>query len=513
MPGYRMPRDPERPSMSARLQNPTNSPCLPSGDSPIIFRPLADGADWHSRTKRYAVAPTVTHARRTTMATQRQSVTSIFDVNLRAGKIALAMAVLFPAMILAAAAAQAQTYDVIHAFTGGPDGGLPGTSLIMDRGGNLYGSTASNPGSFGGVFKLARRGAGWVVTTLHVFEGTEGSGTTTLILGPDGSVYGTNRVGGGGGSCSQVGCGTIFKLTPPATVCHSVDCPWSATILYRFTGQADGGNPMGIVFDPAGNLYGATQGGGTSTNCGRPGCGVVFELSPSNGSWTESVLHNFTGAPDDGYQPYAGVIRDSGGNLYGTTNGGGSNQGGTAYQLSPSGSGWAETILHNFENGPRGSAPNAGLILDTAGDLYSTLRQGGGSNRGAVYSILPSNGEWTETLLHSFTDSNGDEYPALASLLMDPSGNLYGTTPGLDGNPSDSPPTGDYGNLFMMTLSNGGWNYISLYRFTGGSDGGSPFSTPIRDASGNLYGTTSSGGIQNVSACNGGCGVVWEITP
>jgi uncharacterized repeat protein (TIGR03803 family) len=440
------------------------------------------------------------------MAKELENTASVLDISLRRATFALALAMMFATAFLAAPAANAQTYTVLHSFTGGGDGGLPGTNLVMDRAGNLYGTTfVVGSDSFGGVFKLVHGRTGWVLYPLYSFSGTDGSSPRGLIMGPDGSLYGTNSGGGGGGSCGGGGCGTVFRLAPPATVCKSVDCPWTATILHHFTGQADGGDPLGALVYQDGNLYGTTRFGGSAGN------GVVYELSPSSGGWTETVLYTFNGGVNDGANPYGGVIFDSAGNLYGTTSGGEHLGTGSVFELSPSGSGWAETALSTF--GPYGGSqpysPLAGLIRDSAGNLYGTTNQGGSSRLGTVFSVSPSNGGWVMTSLYSFNADYGDERPEFASLFMDAAGSLYGTTPGDEG----ASPSNPYGNVFQMTPSEGGWSYDNLYSFTGGSDGGYPFSTVIMDGSGNLYGTTNGGGIENPQACNGGCGVVWEITP
>jgi uncharacterized repeat protein (TIGR03803 family) len=429
--------------------------------------------------------------------------------SLRPATFVVALAMMLATAFLAAPAADAQTYTVLHSFTGVGDGGVPGTNLVMDRAGNLYGTTYDG-GTYGlgGVFKLAHGRSGWVLDPLHDFTATDGSSPSSLIMGPDGALYGANSGGGGGGSCGSSGCGTVFKLTPPATVCKSVDCLWTATILYRFTGQTDGAAPMGVLTYQNGNLYGTTRFGGNVAECHggaeEGGCGVVYQLSPFHGAWTETVLYTFDGSNDGGY-PYGGVIFDPAGNLYGTTSGSSFLGTGNVFELSPSGSGWTETVLANF--GPYGGTqpyfPYAGLIRDGGGNLYGTTSQGGSSHLGAVFSVSPSNGGWTLTSLYSFNGEYGDGRPQLADLFMDAAGNLYGTTPGGPG----------YGNVFQMTPSDGGWSYNNLYSFTDGSDGGYPLSTVIMDASGNLYGTTYGGGIQNPQACTEGCGVVWKITP
>ena len=410
---------------------------------------------------------------------------------------------LFALAMFAAQLAPAQTFSVIHTFTGAGDGGIPGPALLMDRAGNFYGTTQyGGRANQGVVWKLVHRGSGWVVQQLYTFSGEEGSQPNDLVMGPDGNLYGTNQHGGDG-------FGTVFELTPPATVCKSISCPWSATVLYRFTGQSDGSQPIGLVVDQSGNLYGTTLYGGDQHSPCLGDCGVVFELSRSSGGWTESVLHAFTDGDDGGY-PQSKPALDAAGNLYGTTEGGG-NSGdcylgcGVVYELSPSGSGWNETTLYNFRIQPDSNYPGGGVIFDSLGNLYSTAVDGGDSGWGTVFSLSPSNGGWTENILYSFTGAYGDEYPFRGSLLMDSAGNLWGTTPGRNGDPP-------YGNVFELSPSGGGWTYNSLYSFADGPDGAAPQGTLVMDSSGNLYGTAPYGGAFR-NSCSLGCGTVWEITP
>lgn len=405
-----------------------------------------------------------------------------------------AMAALVGMFVLSMAAvhaAPAQTYNVLHTFRG-PDGAVPFAGLTMDRTGNLYGTTTEGGSSYGTVFKLTREGSASILTKLYGFKGGSDGSTpyARVIIGPDGTLYGTTTAGGGG-TCTG-GCGTVFNLRPSLAVCRSVSCPWSETVLYRFTGGSDGGVPLfgDLIFDHAGNLYGTTSAGGNASgNCAPAGCGVVFELTPAHGGWTETVLHNFSLDGRDGDYPASGVIFDNSGNLYGTTVFGGANYFGAVYELTPSGSSWVENTLYSF--GTEGDQPFGGLVIDRAGNLYGSTALGGPGGGGTIYELTPSGGNWTFTLLHSFTGGGGPE----DSLTMDAAGNLYGTAliDGLNG----------VGSVFKLTPGSGGWTYVDLYDF---DNGDFPSGNVILDSSGNLYSTTEYGG-------SGGQGVVWEITP
>ncbi|MGA2370950.1 MAG: choice-of-anchor tandem repeat GloVer-containing protein [Candidatus Korobacteraceae bacterium] len=426
------------------------------------------------------------------MASPQQHASSIFGVGLRAAITAPVLAMVFVLTIGAGQDVQAQTFNVIHDFTGGGDGAGPEAGLIMDRAGNLYG-TASGGGTGGNgtVFKLAHKGSGWLLNTLYSFAGGNDGAfpTASVTIGPNGSLYGTTANGGPGN-------GIVFNVKPSPAACKTALCPWTETVLYGFSGGSDGGVPFSpVVFDQAGNLYGTTYVGGSNNS------GTVYKLVPSGGNWTESVLHNFTGG-NDGSDPEAGVTFDNAGNLYGTTYYGGSGIYGTVFQLTPSGSAWTENILYNFQGeGPVGCCPSAGVIFDSAGNLYGAASVGGSRVGGSVFEMQPSGGNWVLTVLYSF---QGNGTGPVSDLVMDAAGNLYGTL-NTDG-------AYLYGSVFKLTPSSGGWTYTDLHDFTGGSDGAYPFSTVILDANGNLYGTASAGGI--ALSCSGpGCGVVWEITP
>ena len=318
--------------------------------------------------------------------------------------------------------AQTQTLTVLYAFqgAGASDGATPGGHLIQDQAGNLYGTT----------------------------------------------VYGGDPV------CN---CGTVFKL----------DVTGQESVLHRFTGGSDGSSPVGLVSDPAGNLYGTTAyGGDLACNCG-----VVFKLDASSGK--EIVLHRF-GHGVDGQVPGGGVMRDASGNLYGTTSLGGtsitcSGKGcGTVFRVDSNG---RETVLHNFTGGADGANPVSTLVGDGRGNLYGTTLYGGSScsdivGCGTVFAVdLLGH----EIVLHAFTAGPDGEFP-YAGLVRDSNDNLYGTasTGGITGN----------GTVFMLDAAR---RLNVLYTFEGGADGQYPYGGLLRDSAGNLYGTTANGGVGNYS--------------
>jgi uncharacterized repeat protein (TIGR03803 family) len=436
------------------------------------------------------------------MHSKQQSCNSLSRTISRTATATLAITIAFVLTVVATQSAQAQNYKLIHNFTGGMDGAIPDAGLTMDTAGNLYGTTcgthcAAGAKNAGTVFRMSNKGSGWVFTPLYVFGGgNDGADPSArVIIGPDGSLYGPTWEGG-------EGYGTIFNLKPAAAVSPNIFGGWTETVLYRFSGGDDGANPEAeVVFDQLGNLYGTTTAGGTSPCAAYYSCGVVFKLTPSSGGWAESVIHAFSGNQDGAY-PVSSVIFDQAGNLYGTASYGGDLMGcypfypgcGTVFVLSPSVSGWNDNTLYTFHNLSDGAFPQSGLIFDPSGNLYGTTWGGGTYGSGTVFELMHSYGGWTLTTLHSFAGSIGP----LASLTMDEARNLYGTTY-TDG-------AYGYGNVFKLTFYSGGWTYTSLHDFTGGSDGGSPASSVIFDANGNLYGTASVGGAY-------GYGVVFEITP
>lgn len=242
--------------------------------------------------------------------TQQRMTASIIDSNVPAKAATLVASLILMAMVAVAPGAQAQMFTALHSFTGGPDGGEPIAGVAMDTAGNLYGATYKGGTSgLGVVYKLAHKGSGWVLSELYSFRSGAGGSVPIggVTVGSDGNLYGTTTSGG------QYGDGTVYELSPPPTVCKAILCPWTETVLYQFTGGTDGGAPDdAVIFDSAGNLYGTASYGGTTSN------GVVFKLTRSGSSWSESVLYSFAGTPD-GWGPWSGVSFDSNGNLYGTT--------------------------------------------------------------------------------------------------------------------------------------------------------------------------------------------------
>jgi len=386
-------------------------------------------------------------------------------------------------LTLSAPPAQAQTYNVLHNFSRGIDGAQPQATLTRDQEGNFYG-TANNT-----VFKLANKGSGWVLNPLYVFHlGYDGYyAASPVTIGPDGTLYGTTYQGGNlnlcpGGGGGVPGCGAVYNVKPVARVPASVLAFWSETVLYAFNGPPnDGEYPLysALIFDQEGNLYGTTSSGGSS------GGGTVFELAPSGG-WTETILHNFDNGPG-GSTPYAGVIMDKAGNLYGTT----SNRD-AVYQLSPTQNGWVETVLHSFQ-GDDGWGAYGGLVMDQFGNLYGATFGGGANDSGVIYELSPSLDGWTYRILYNFSGGGGP----YDTLTLDAAGSLYGTATYCGAN--------GLGMVFKLTQSNGTWTLTDLQDFSSDTEW-APVGGVTFDTNGNLYGTASGGGLY-------GWGVVWQITP
>lgn len=391
---------------------------------------------------------------------------------------------------------QAQTFTVLYDFTNGTDGGIPAPALIRDQAGNLYGTTSQGgginysncnpPEGCGTVFKIGTHGK---ETVLYDFKDNPdgASPEAGLIRDAAGNLYGTTLLGGTSNS------GAIFK----------VDKGGKETVLYSFTGGRDGGNPLAsVILDAAGNLYGTTDiGGDLSCQVGqRSGCGVVFKLAKT-GKLT--VLHRFHGS--DGADPFAGLVRDKSGSLYGTTSAGGTgcyDGCGTVFKLDKTGK---LTVLHVFTDGTDGAVPMWGaLIRDAVGNLYGTTQWGGdlscnnnGAGCGTVFKLDKAG---KETVLYNFTSGTDGGLPA-GALVRDAAGNLYGTTSA--GGDLRCNGGGGCGTVFKLDKTG---KETVLHAFEDNSDGTFPQGGLVRDAAGNLYGTTSWDGHVNF-------GVVFKLTP
>lgn len=378
------------------------------------------------------------------------------------------LAILF-GVLSVSAPASAQNETVIYDFLGNSRN--PFGNLTLDASGNLYGTSNS-----GNVFELLPQSNGaWtekIVYDLanHGFSYSIGG----VIFDKAGNLYGTAIYGG------AKELGTAFELTPKSSGA------WNLKVLHTFGNGADGQFPnSALVFDAKGNLYGSTWQGGSSN------LGTLFELMPQpGGGWKEKVLHNF-GNGSDGQYPYSRVVFDSAGNFYGTTDAGGTLGDGIVYEFMPQTNGtWKERIIHNFGSGTDGGTPYANLIFDASGNLYGTTAGGGLYGFGTVFELSPQkSGGWKEQVLHNFGNGTDGINPG-SNLMFDQAGNLYGVT-----SEGGALACSDYyaGTVFELSKSASGWTETILDSFCdetgpGGVEG------IIFGADGNIYGTTYAGG-------------------
>jgi uncharacterized repeat protein (TIGR03803 family) len=454
------------------------------------------------------------------------------------------------------------TENVLYDFAGGSDGSGPQSEVIFDRSGNLYGTTIYGGGGCGTrgcgtVYELIPANGHWTDKILNAFVNQGGASAQDLIFDSAGNLYGSSYTGG-------PGFGYVFELSP------SAGGSWTEDTLWTFKEKGDGGYPTDPILGPEGQLYGATYLGGNSNLDGS-----VFELQLNNGKWGLSVLYGFP--PSDGGWPYASLIFDGSGNLYGTTSYGGLENLGAVFEVSPAGESWKESLIYSFAGiyneqpvypsslafdsaghlygaaGFNGSAnvatgsvfeltrgtgvgwqeetlinfhgafysPAPSPVLDNSGHVFETAPEGGGGD-GAVFELTRQpDGKYTETTIYSFAGYPNDGAHPGAALIMDAAGNLYGTTETGGGSSyctSGGQPIG-CGTVFeLQPVAGGGWNEIVLYSFAGRpNDGAIPSAPLIFDSAGNLYGTTLSGGPQDRS-CQinqgvSGCGIVFELLP
>ncbi len=381
---------------------------------------------------------------------------------------------------------------LLHSFNGA-NGDGPEAGLLMDAVGNLYGTTYSGGANgAGAIFELSPPAAGkmtWRETVLHSFNSTDGAEPVEgLIADAAGNFYGTTSIGG------AIGGGVLFQLSPPASGAEA----WTETVLYSFGGSNGIVPTADLIADQAGNLYGTTRYGGAHR------AGVVFQISPPTSGrspWTETVLFSFIGTK--GRYPFAGLITDGAGNLYGTTHDGGKYGAGVVFELTPPAAGqtiWTEKVLHSF-NLTKGQNSCAGLIADAAGNLYGTTYGGGSHGDGVVFELTPPTGvqsDWAENVLYSFNGNRGAG--PQGSLIADGAGNLFGTT--------KSGGAYGYGVVFKLTPPAAGhstWSQTVIHSFNG-TKGQDPYARLIMDSGGSLYGTTELGGAS-------GEGVVFKLTP
>lgn len=307
---------------------------------------------------------------------------------------------------------------------------------------------------------------------------------TDIAVDAAGNLYGTSVLGG------DFGGGTVWQLSP-------VGGGWVHTVLYSFTGGVDGGEPYkGVTLDGAGNLYGTAVTGGSGSCEG--GCGVTYKLTKSGETWTQRVIHAFSGGAD-GSGPGSRVAVDKRGNVYGMTPTGGANGLGVIYLLRPrSSGGYALRVIHTFTGGSDGSSGSAGKLVLRGGRIFGAATTGGNHGSGTVFQLTPTQtGEWDFRTLYSFADAPDGVFP-YGALLFDAAGNIYGTT--------YYGGTNGLGAVYKLspTLS-GEWYETVIYSFQPGNDGNSSISNLVADAAGNLYGTTSEGGL--------GSGTIFKLSP
>jgi len=417
----------------------------------------------------------------------------------------LRAAVLLAVAVSGSSLAQAQTLTTIRSFAGGNDGEYPFPvgRIPFDSNGALYGTTAAGGGSGnnGTVFQLVPptvQGGAWTENVLYRFAGgADGRQPGTgLVFDAIGNLYGATQFGGNAQACGG-GCGTIFELSPPA----QQGGQWTHTVLYTFQAGFDGHYPGEVVFGSNGALYGTTVDGGTpgvlchTSQKIKFGCGTVFELTPpagKGGAWTKTVLYTFPGFKGDGTGPGSEITFDSEGNLYGTT-GGGTKAYGTVFELTPpSGSGaWTETVLHDFTGGSDGGYPSGTVTLGPNGVLYGNGSYSGVANAsGVVFELTPpaqQGGAWTETVLHTFPAYKGDATTPWTTLAIDASGNLYGTS-------VFGGSTACYlgcGTIFKLAPPTGGGGWTGTVLHDLGNSGQDPNGSLVVLHNGLLYGTTT----------------------
>ncbi|MGA2588928.1 MAG: choice-of-anchor tandem repeat GloVer-containing protein [Bryobacteraceae bacterium] len=402
-------------------------------------------------------------------------------------------AALLMAALLGSGARAASTTQVIYSFAGDEDGEYTDTELAIDGAGNLYGTSVQG-GDFssGTVFQLAPSGSSWVHTVLYSFEGEADGGEPYkgVTLDAEGNLYGTAGVGGlYVGPCIDTGCGVVYKLTNSGGT-------WTQTVIHSFTGGHDGFGPgAGVTVDRHGNILGMTPTGGAY------GFGIVYQLHPNgDGTYTERVIHTFTGGADGLGGSPGRLAVDAAGNVFGLSTAGGANGNGDVFELSPTQTGeWNVTVLYAFLGEPGSGFPYGALVADAQGNLYGTTYYAGANDLGTVYRLSRRNGVWRETGIYSFQGGRDGAGP-LSTLVAAADGNLYGTT-------SEGGAGCNCGTIFKLTLTDSGVTYGVAHRFKGPPDGAYVYNGMVADSTGtNLYGATVHGGVS-------GEGAIYRFTP
>jgi uncharacterized repeat protein (TIGR03803 family) len=381
--------------------------------------------------------------------------------------VVVAFAFYFAVTVFASRSAHAQSFELVHSFAGGSDGGGPFAGLLtLDPGGNIYGTTTYGGAfGYGTLFRLNAEGDN---TVLHAFTGgaDESKPYGGVIRDTEGNLYGTTS----GGFDSGSPFGTVFKLAVTGKF----------TNLHAFGGGKDGAYPTGGLLEEAdGNLYGVTDEGGEF------GFGTVFEVSKAG---KERILYSFHNQPDGQFPLYETLVMDSNRNLYGTTYAGGALNQGTVFKVNAANG--KEEILYSFAGGEDGALPYSGLLLDADGNLYGTTSNGGGAGAGTIFRLSPTG---KETLLYKFLGGTDGIFP-LGSLVRDANGDFYGTTTYGGANAE--------GTVYRLT----GTGQEKLLHSFDWAEGINPFGGLVQDAAGNFYGTTAVGGAI-------GFGTVFKITP
>ena len=381
------------------------------------------------------------------------------------------------------------SFQVIHNFSGEADDGRAAAGPMIDWANNVYGPA-------GAIYKLSLRGSDWIYTPIYRFAGgSDGANPNTRLLSdPYGRLFGTTTSGGGNGCYNGYGCGTVYELRPPTHAAANVLGGWEDKVLYSFSGASNGFGPMpgALIFDPAGNLYGATSDGGLAS------AGSIYELTPIANGWQYKLLYSFSGGAD-GAEPISNLMLDEAGNLFGAAYSGGGFGCGTIFELTPSASGWTQKTLYTFRGGDDSGNPLT-LVRDQDGTLFGATIGAGcadgncpmGAGPGGVFMLSRSGNDWQYSRVYDYQGYLND-----TSLTMDSSGDMYGTL-ARGGSPCYC------GEVFKLSHE-GGWTFTVLHDFNV-DDGWWPFSNLAIDSNGNIYGVTQGGGANNA-------GVVYQITP